>query len=95
MTQTPEPPGLVALLWDYIENGESSYGHDFFELRDMVRVHGGGPSVDLLAVARRHRHLLSELHAGNAFSKDQLWRRLEETEPAMRKADADRTPGAI
>lgn len=87
MTQTPETPGLVALLWDYIENGESSYGHDFFELREMVQAHGEGSAADLLTVARRHRHMLSELHAGNAFSKDQLWQALIETDIVIRKAE--------
>lgn len=32
-------PGLVTLLWDFIENGKSSYGLDFFALREMVRAH--------------------------------------------------------
>ena len=37
---TPAPlPDLVTLLWDFIENGESSYGLDFFDLRERVREH--------------------------------------------------------
>lgn len=34
---TKELPGLVTLLWDFIENGESSYGLTFFDLRVRVR----------------------------------------------------------
>lgn len=37
---TDSPPSdLVTLLWDFIENGKSSYGLDFFDLRVMVREH--------------------------------------------------------
>lgn len=32
-------PDLVTLLWDFIENGESSYGLSFFDLREKVREH--------------------------------------------------------
>ena len=31
----------------------------------------------------RYRHLLQELHASNEFSKEQLWRWLEEAEMVM------------
>lgn len=36
-----ELPNLTTLLWDYIENGESSYGLSFSELREKVRVEDG------------------------------------------------------
>jgi hypothetical protein len=51
----------------------------------------GAPSL----MARRYLWLLSELHAGNEFSKDQLWRWLEEAESILRRDEASRTPGAI
>jgi len=44
--------------------------------------------TDLLELARRHRHLLSELHAGNAFSKEHLWQALTEADVAIAKAGA-------
>lgn len=43
---------------------------------------------ELLDIAKRHRHLLSELHGGNAFSKDYLWRALAETQTLIEKAGA-------
>ena len=51
----------------------------------------GAPSL----MARRYLWLLSELHAGNEFSKDQLWRWLEDAESALRRGDGDGTPSAI
>ena len=51
----------------------------------------GAPSL----MACRYVWLLSELHSGNEFSKDQLWRWLEEAESDLRKAQASRTPSAI
>ena len=51
----------------------------------------GAPSL----MARRYVWLLSELHSGNEFSKDQLWRWLKEAEPLLRMEDASRPPGAI
>ena len=43
---------------------------------------------DLLALAKRYRHLLSELHGGNAFSKEHLWNALAEAEVTISKAGA-------
>ena len=51
----------------------------------------GAPSL----MARRYVWLLSELHAGNEFSKDQLWRWLEDAESDLRRAESDGTPSAI
>ena len=51
----------------------------------------GAPSL----MARRYVWLLSELHAGNEFSKDQLWRGLEDAESALRRAESGGTPSAI
>jgi hypothetical protein len=51
----------------------------------------GAPSL----MARRYVWLLSELHAGNEFSKDQLWRWLEEAEANLRGDEASPTPSAI
>ena len=45
-------------------------------------------SPDLLELAKRYRHLLSELYAGNAFSKDYLWRTLNEAAALIAKAGA-------
>ena len=42
----------------------------------------------LLEIAKRYRHLLSELHAGNAFSKEHLWRALTDTEAVLAQAGA-------
>jgi len=42
-------------------------------------------------LARRYVWLLSELHGGNEFSKDQVWRWLEQAE-AIRKAEPRTTP---
>jgi hypothetical protein len=43
-------------------------------------------SPELLEIAKRHRHLLSELHGGNAFSKDHLWQELAKTNETIAKA---------
>lgn len=43
---------------------------------------------DLAALAKRYRHLLSELHAGNAFSKEHLWQSLTEANATLSKAGA-------
>lgn len=51
----------------------------------------GAPSL----MARRYVWLLSELYSGNEFSKDQLWRWLEEAESDLRKVQTSRTPGAV
>jgi|GEM_PF-2530181 hypothetical protein len=46
----------------------------------------------LRKLAQRYVWLLSELHAGNEFSKDQLWRWVEEAEAAIRNAERVPTP---
>ena len=51
----------------------------------------GAPSL----MARRYVWLLSELYSGNEFSKEQLWRWLEEAESDLRKVQVSRTPDAI
>jgi hypothetical protein len=47
---------------------------------------------ELLEVANRHRHLLSELHGGNAFSKNWLWQALIETDTAIAKVQPTINP---
>lgn len=56
---------------------------------------GQGDNGALSEMARRYMWLLSELHAGNDFSNDQLWRWLREAESALRKVEGDRTRSAI
>lgn len=36
-----DPPSLTTLLWDFIENGRSSYGLSFSDLRARVRTQAG------------------------------------------------------
>lgn len=45
----------------------------------------GDNTVMLREIVRRHVWLLSELHGGDEFSKDLLWRWLREAEAAIAK----------
>jgi hypothetical protein len=45
------------------------------------------PAEPLRHMSRRYIWLLSELHGGNQFSKEQLWRWLAEANAAIAKAD--------
>jgi len=53
-------------------------------------------NIDALSgLARRYVWLLSELHGGNQFSQEQLWRWLEEAEATIRKTEPPTEPSAI
>jgi hypothetical protein len=69
---------------------EGSPGHHYPKAeargRAYARLFTAAPG--LLEIAKRHRHLLAELHAGNAYSKEHLWHALTETELALSKAGA-------
>lgn len=56
----------------------------YFEPETLLKMHAHA----LLEIAKRHRHLLSELHGGNSYSKEYLWHALTETEVALSKAGA-------
>lgn len=79
----------VAIV-EVCEGLEGSPGHNYPQAeargRAYARLFTAAP--DLLEIAKRYRHLLSELHAGNAYSKEHLWRALTETKITLSKAGA-------
>jgi len=62
------------------------YGQATAEALAYAKLFTAAPA--LLEIAKHHRHLLSELHAGNAFSKEHLWRALTDAETVLAQAGA-------
>lgn len=71
--------------WSIMEI-EPAYAEDEKGDNCLVRIAPAAP--DLLEMAKRYRHLLSELHGGNTFSKEHLWQALAATNTVFAKAGA-------